>query len=91
TVAEERKVYRSPERAAKTMPGPNEPAPPPKSQRPQRGRKPRRKRSRRQRSRLVLALCLLCLLVVVGVCLVLTRCSSGPTGPEQANFGTTAA
>ncbi|MBM6900766.1 Ig-like domain-containing protein, partial [Gemmiger formicilis] len=38
-----------------------------------------------------LALCLLCLLVVVGVCLVLTRCSSGPTGPEQANFGTTAA
>lgn len=90
-MAEERKVYRSPERAAKTMPGPNEPAPPPKSQRPQRGRKPRRKRSRRQRSRLVLALCLLCLLVVVGVCLVLTRCSSGPTGPEQANFGTTAA
>lgn len=90
-MAEERKVYRSPERAAKTMPGPNEPAPPPKSQRPQRGRKPRRKRSRRQRSRLVLALCLLCLLVVVGVCLVLTRCSSGPTGPEQADFGTTAA
>lgn len=90
-MAEERKVYRSPERAAKTMPGPNEPAPPPKSQRPQRGRKPRRKRSRRQRSRLVLALCLLCLLVVVGVCIVLTRCSSGPTGPEQANFGTTAA
>ena len=90
-MAEERKVYRSPERAAKTMPGPNEPAPPPKTQRPQRGRKPRRKRSRRQRSRLVLALCLLCLLVVVGVCLVLTRCSSGPTGPEQADFGTTAA
>lgn len=90
-MAEERKVYRNPERAAKTMPGPNEPAPPPKSQRPQRGRKPRRKRSRRQRSRLVLALCLLCLLVVVGVCIVLTRCSSGPTGPEQANFGTTAA
>lgn len=90
-MAEERKVYRSPERAAKTMPGPNEPAPPPKTQRPQRGRKPRRKRSRRQRSRLVLALCLLCLLVVVGVCIVLTRCSSGPTGPEQANFGTTAA
>lgn len=90
-MAEERKVYRSPERAAKTMPGPNEPAPPPKSQRPQRGRKPRRKRSRRQRSRLVLALCLLCLLVVVGVCLVLTRCSSGPTSPEQADFGTTAA
>ena len=90
-MAEERKVYRNPERVARTMPGPAAPTPPPKTQRPQRGRKPRRKRSRRQRSRLVLALCLLCLLVVVGVCIVLTRCSSGPTGPEQANFGTTAA
>lgn len=89
-MAEERKVYRNPERVARTMPGPAAPTPP-KTQRPQRGRKPRRKRSRRQRSRLVLALCLLCLLVVVGVCIVLTRCSSGPTGPEQANFGTTAA
>lgn len=90
-MAEERKVYRNPERVARTMPSPAAPTPPPKTQRPQRGRKPRRKRSRRQRSRLVLALCLLCLLVVVGVCIVLTRCSSGPTGPEQANFGTTAA
>lgn len=90
-MAEERKVYRNPERVAITMPGPAAPTPSPKTQRPQRGRKPRRKRSRRQRSRLVLALCLLCLLVVVGVCIVLTRCSSGPTGPEQANFGTTAA
>ncbi len=90
-MAEERKVSRNPERVPRTMPGPAAPTPPPKTQRPQRGRKPRRKRSRRQRSRLVLALCLLCLLVVVGVCIVLTRCSSGPTGPEQANFGTTAA
>ena len=92
TVSEERKIYRSPGRAA---PNPQPAAPPPSGQgrpQPPRSGKPRRRKGgRRRRSRLVLALCLLCLLVVAGVCIALTRCTSGPTGPAQADFGTPAA
>ncbi len=92
TVAENRKVYRSPERAVPKGAAPGTVPPPAGRPQPPRSGKPRRrKRSRRRRSRLVLVLCLLCLLVVAGVCLVVTRCTSGPTGPAQADFGTPAA
>ena len=67
------------------LPGRGRPQPP------RSGKPRRRKGGRRRRSRLVLALCLLCLLVVAGVCIALTRCTSGPTGPAQADFGTPAA
>lgn len=88
TVAEERKIYRSPSRAAKHPAAPS--APPPADGQPPRGTPPRKKRPRRRRSRLVLALCLVCLLAVAGICLLLTRCASGPTGPATPDFGATA-
>ena len=91
TVAEDRKVYRGPARAAQNGTGAAVPPSPAGRPQPPRGGKPRRKRSRRRRSRMVLALCLLCLLIVVAVCIVLSRCSSGITGPAKADFGTPAA
>lgn len=98
-VSEDRKIYRSSARAASPTAGPAAQQPPtgrpnqPPTGRPQppRNGKSRRKRSRRRRNRLVLALCLLCLFVVVTVCIVLTRCTAGPSGPAQADFGTPAA
>ena len=92
-MSEDRKIYRGPARAAQNNAGAAA-TPPVQGQGktpPPRGGKPRRKRSRRRRSRLVLGLCLLCLFVVTAVCLVLTRCTSGPSGPETADFGTPAA
>ena len=89
-MADNRKIYRSPARAAN--PAPTSPAPSPAGgTTPPRTGAPKRKRPRRRRSRLVLALCLVCVLVVAVVCLVLTRCSAGPTGPATADFGTAAA
>ena len=89
-MADHRKIYRSPARAAN--PAPTSPAPSPAGgTTPPRTGAPKRKRPRRRRSRLVLALCLVCVLVVAVVCLVLTRCSAGPTGPVTADFGTAAA
>ena len=88
-MADNRKIYRSSQRAAKPAPAPS--VPPQSGTNPPRSGKPNKKRSRRRRSRLTLALCLLCLLVVAAVCLVLTRCSTGPSGPAQADFGTPAA
>ena len=92
-MSEERKIYRSPGRAAPNPPTrcparlPDRGGPPTAAER----QTPAPQGQRRRRSRLVLALCLLCLLVVAGVCIALTRCTSGPTGPAQADFGTPAA
>ena len=97
TVAEDRKVYRSPARAANPGPAQGAPRPQAGGSPPQRpgGTPPRRRKRRRsaawRRSRLVLALCLLCLFVVVLVSVLLTRCSAGAAGPARADFGTTAA
>lgn len=39
----------------------------------------------------MLGLCLVCLLAVITLCVVLTRCSAGPGGPAEPDFGTPAA
>lgn len=101
-MADERKVYRSPARqqhaaaGAKNTGGPagnkqNTTRQAPPSASGKAPKPPRRRSAKQRRSRAVLGLCALCLAVVVIVAVVLTRCSSGPTGPAQADFGTPAA
>ena len=84
---EERKVYRSPARAA-TKARPAQTAAPRPPQPPQ---KPKRRSAKRRRSRIVLGLCLLCLAVVLVVSVVMVRCTAEPGGPAEADFGTPAA
>ena len=84
---EERKVYRSPARAA-TKAKPAQTAAPRPPQPPQ---KPKRRSAKRRRSRIVLGLCLLCLAVVLVVSVVMVRCTAEPGGPAEADFGTPAA
>ena len=82
---EQRKIYRRPAQPA-PAPQPAAPAPPP----PPRGKKRRSRRARR-RLRLVLALCILCLVVVIAAAVAFVRCSAGPSGPAQPDYGTVAA
>ena len=82
---EQRKIYRRPAQPA-PAPGPAAPTPPP----PPRGKKRRSRRARR-RLRLVLALCILCLVVAIAAAVAFVRCSAGPSGPAQPDYGTVAA
>ena len=83
---EERKVYRSPARAAAKARPAKTAAPRP----PQPPKKPKRRSAKRRRSMLVLGLCLLCLVVVLVVSVVLVRCTAEPEGPAAPDFGTPA-
>ena len=83
---EERKVYRSPARAAAKARPAQTAAPRP----PQPPKKPKRRSAKRRRSMLVLGLCLLCLVVVLVVSVVLVRCTAEPEGPAAPDFGTPA-
>ena len=83
---EERKVYRSPARAAAKARPAQTAAPRP----PQPPKKPKRRSAKRRRSMLVLGLCLLCLVVVLAVSVVLVRCTAEPEGPAAPDFGTPA-
>lgn len=83
---EERKVYRSPARAAAKARPAKTAAPRP----PQPPKKPKRRSAKRRRSMLVLGLCLLCLVVVLAVSVVLVRCTAEPEGPAAPDFGTPA-
>ena len=87
-MADERTVYRSPARAQKAASAgnPRQGGQPPRTpkQAPRRG-------SKKRRSRAILGICAACLVLAVGIAVVLTRCSAGPTGPAKADFGTPAA
>ena len=87
-MADERTVYRSPARAQKAASAgnPRQGGQPPRTpkQAPRRG-------SKKRRSRVILGICAACLMLAVGIAVILTRCSAGPTGPAKADFGTPAA